>query len=308
VVAGAVLPALATVGWALVEGVRLSALWYAVFGFRGEALRVILEGPLGGILRRALDLTGVVVTSGLMLLLLWFVLSLRRLGRVRPSLTLATLAVLVVDCATLVLGGSYWLPYVFGLVPSAVLALALLTSDVPVTEHRPARSRVVTVSVIAAVVALSLLSTGQWLRDLPPRDYVSNPVLIGRAVAESSQPGDTLTVWGGRADVQLASGLRSPYRHLWNLPALTRDPGSHELAAVLRGPDAPTWFFQWGDLDSWEALTPTVVGPVLDERYVKVATACGGRELYRLIAVPRPAPAVRCADLRAARAALSSSR
>ena len=66
-------------------------------------------------------------TSGLVLLLLWFVLSLRRLGRERPVLTLATLAVLLVDCAALVMGGGRR-PYLFGLVPAAVLSLALLAS------------------------------------------------------------------------------------------------------------------------------------------------------------------------------------
>ena len=71
--------------------------------------------------------------SGLVLLLLWFLLSLRRLGRERPVLTLATLAVLLVDCAALVMGGSYWRPYLFGLVPAAVLALALLASGTPAT-------------------------------------------------------------------------------------------------------------------------------------------------------------------------------
>jgi len=235
--------------------------------------------------------------------LLWFVVSLRRLGRERPVLTLATLAVLLVDCAALAMGGSYWRPYLFGLVPAAVLALALLASGTPATAHRPARSRVVTGVVVAVLVAGSVLSAAQWVRTWPTASRPTTAVLIGRGIAASGQPGDTLTVWGGRADVQLASGMSSPYEHLWSLPARTRDAGSERLAAVLDGPQAPTWFLAWAGLDAWEDGTPATVGPVLRERYVKVATTCGGHVLYRLRDEPRPAPAVSCAAVRAARAA-----
>ena len=288
--AGAAVPVAATVVWALAEGVRLSALWYALFGFRADAFDVIVGGPLGAPLRRAVDIVGVGFTSGLVLLLLWFVLSLRRLGRERPVLTLATLAVLLVDCAALVMGGSYWRPYLFGLVPAAVLSLALLASGTPGTRQRPARSRVVTGIVVAVLVAGCALSGLQWVRTWPTAAQASTSALLGRGIGTAAEPGDTLTVWGGRADVQLASGMDSPYEHLWSLPARTRDPGSQRLAAVLDGPRAPTWFLAWAGLDAWEDDTPATVGPVLRERYVKVGTACGGHVLFRLRESPAPHP------------------
>jgi hypothetical protein len=40
-----------------------------VFGFRADALGVIVSGPVGAPLRRAVDLVGVGVASGLMILL-----------------------------------------------------------------------------------------------------------------------------------------------------------------------------------------------------------------------------------------------
>ena len=40
----------------MAEGVRLSALWYAVVGFRADASDVIREGSLAGPLARAFDL------------------------------------------------------------------------------------------------------------------------------------------------------------------------------------------------------------------------------------------------------------
>ncbi|HEU5242666.1 MAG TPA: hypothetical protein VFU25_11650 [Ornithinibacter sp.] len=301
--AGAAVPVAATVAWALAEGVSLSALWYAVFGFRADAFDVIVSGPVGAPLRRAVDIVGVGIASGLMILLLWFVLSLRRLGRERPVLTLAALAVLVVDCAALVLGGSYWRPYLFGLVPAAVLALALLASGTAATTQRPARSRVVTNAVVVVLVAGWVLSGVQWVRTWPTAGRPSTAVLVGRGIGAAAQPGDTLTVWGGRADVQLASGMASPYEHLWSLPARTRDPRSERLASVLAGPGAPTWFLAWAGLDAWEGDAMDTVGPVVRDRYVKVGTACGGHDLYRLRDEPRPAPAVNCAALRAARSA-----
>lgn len=299
--AGAAVPVAAVVAWALAEGVRLSALWYAVFGFRADAFDVIVSGPVGAPLRRAVDLVAVAFTSGLVILLLWFLLSLRRLGRERPVLTVATLAVLLVDCAALVMGGSYWRPYLFGLVPAAVLSLALLASGSPGGSHRPARSRVVTGVVVAVLVAGAVLSGVQWARTWPTAGRPSTSVLVGQGIGAAARPGDTLTVWGGRADIQLASGLGSPYEHLWSLPARTRDPRSERLAAVLDGPRAPTWFLAWAGLDAWDGHALTTVGPVLRERYVKVATACGGHALYRLRDRPRPAPAVSCAAVRAAR-------
>ena len=300
--AAALLPAAVTVSWALAAGVRLSALWYAVYGFRGDAFAVILGGPVGAPVRRAEHLVVVATTTGLAVLLLWFLLSSLRLFRERPVLTLATLAVLVVDAVSLALGGSYWTPYLFGMVPAAALSLALLTSADPATAPRWERHRVVTGAVVALLVASSVVFGARWVRSWPPTDGPSNRVAVGRAIGAASQPGDTLTIWGGQADVQLASGLSSPYQYLWSLPARTWDPGSTQLASLLAGPQAPTWFLTWVGLDAWRDGTSAALGPVLHERYVTAGRACGGRDLYRLKTAPRPDPAVSCGPVRAARA------
>ncbi len=299
----ALLPAAVTAGWALAAGVHLSALWYAIYGFRSDAFDVILSGPVGAPIRRAEHLVVVATTTGLALLFLWFLLSSRRLSRERPVLTLATIAVMVVDAVSLALGGSYWTPYLFGMVPAAALSLALLTSADPATP-RWGRHRVVTGAVVAVLVASSVVAGARWVRSWPTNGP-SNGVAVGRAIGAASHPGDTLTVWGGQADVQLASALASPYQYLWSLPARTRDPGSTQLAALLAGPQAPTWFLSWAGLDAWRDGTAASVGPVLRERYVRVGQACGGHILYRQKAAPRDAPAVSCAPIRAARSTTS---
>lgn len=300
--AAALVPPLATAAWALAAGVRLSALWYAVYGFRGDAFDVILAGPLGATERRAATLVVVATTTGLALLFLWFLVSSRRLFRERPVLILATGAVLVVDSVSLALGGSYWRPYLFGLVPAATLSLALLTSADPATATRWARPRVVTTALVALLVASSVVSGARWVRSWPQADDPTNGVAIGRAIGATSRSGDTLTIWGGQADVQLASGLASPYQYLWSLPARTRDPGSRQLAGVLAGPQAPTWFLSWVAINAWHDGTAAALDPVLQERYVKTGRACGGHDLYRLKAAPRADPAVGCGPIRAARA------
>lgn len=124
-------------------------------------------------------------------------------------------------------------------------------------------------------------------------------MLLGRSIASASEPGDTLTTVGGKADLQLASGLASPYPYLWSLPARVRDPGSRDLAAVLAGSRAPTWVVVWGGLETRGEDTVASVAPRLRDRYERVGTACGGNPVYRLRGAERPTPALSCSRLRA---------
>ena len=106
--------------------------------------------------------------------------------------------------------------------------------------------------------------------------------------------GDTLTVFGGRADVQLSSGLRSPYRYLWSLPMRTLDPDYADLAALLAGPRAPTWVVERVPFTAWQpesgaSLRTAVTGP-----YVEHGTGCGGAPAWLRRGVERPALAPRC--------------
>jgi hypothetical protein len=312
-VAAALVPAAATVGWAIDAGVRLSALWYAVYGFRGDAFDVILAGPLSAPGRRAAQLLVLAVTTGLAVLFVWFLLSLRRLARTRPTLTVATAAVLLAASVSIALGGSYWRPYLFELIPAAVLALAMLTTAVTPAASRAtttaagARSRIspVTGVVVAVIVTSCVIAGMRWVASWSSLSRPTSGVAIGRAIQAAAHPGDTLTLWGGQADVQLASGLSSPYAYLWSLPARTRDPGSRQLAAVLAGPDAPTWFLAWADLDAWRDGTRAAVDPVLRLRYVKTGKACGGHDLYLLREARRSLPAVSCPALAAWKASPS---
>ncbi len=115
--------------------------------------------------------------------------------------------------------------------------------------------------VVAGLVVGSGLSAVTWVRTWPAAGRPSTPVSWAGASGRLARRRRAHRL-GGRADVQLASGLGSPYEHLWSLPARTRDPRSERLAAVLDGPRAPTWFLAWAGLDAWDG-TATARCPVL---------------------------------------------
>jgi hypothetical protein len=118
--------------------------------------------------------------------------------------------------------------------------------------------------------------------------------VVGSWLRASSQPGDTVVVTFGQANLVRESGLDSPYPYLWSLPVRTLDPDLTELAAVLDGPDRPTFLVDWSRLDHTWGVDPATVHPVLREHYERVARVCG-----RVIWMDRDekrslAPDVRC--------------
>lgn len=276
---GLAVPVGVTVGWAVAAGVRLGTLWYAVYGFRSDAWGVIWSQPAGAPLHRARVLAVIFVLSGLALVYGWFLVQLPRLARARPALATATAGVVALDLAGVVLGGSYWRPYLFGLVPGCVLVLTLLTSETAgglrLRRLAGAAARTVAVLVTSSAVALSGWFVTYARNAEPPTE-----VRTGEAVGGASAPTDTLVVYGGRADLQLSSGLSSPYPHLWSLPARTLDPGARRLARLLDGRRAPTWFVEWVSLDAWDPAVARRIRPILERRYDKHGSACDGRRVY----------------------------
>ena len=284
--AGAAVPVLATVTWALATGVGLGPLWHVTYGFRADAAAVIAASPSDVVSTRALLLLAVFVASGGALVLALVLRHGRQAFRRAPALTVAIGLVLAVDVSGVVVSGSFWRSYLFVPVPGLVLAAALLQS----LGGRPARRvRVATLATAAsAVVSLGvaavLLATGA---------LVPGEARTGEAIARASRPGDTVVVYGGRPSVVLTSGLPSPYQHLWSLPMRTLDPDLGELRALLEGPDAPTWVVLWVGLSSWDGLGEAI-GPVLRERYALHGHGCEDRRVLLLREVRRPQLAPEC--------------
>jgi hypothetical protein len=115
----------------------------------------------------------------------------------------------------------------------------------------------------------------------------------GVALHEVAEPGDTLLVFGGRADLQLESGLASPYPYLWSLPMRALDPDLAKLRALVVGDDPPTWIVEWWPFDTWSAEGKELAREVR-ERYAVHGTGCRGRTVWILKGVDRSAPAPDC--------------
>ena len=279
--AGAALPILALVVWALAVGVHLDALWYAVYGFRGDALKVLLEGTLRGPEKRARILAGVVLGCGMALIVAGYLVHIRSAWRTDKAVTAATLAVLAADGLGLVLGGSYWRPYLFVLVPGTALCAAMLAA-------RPSKRGLAMRSVIAIATVSTAVSLITWTLSNDKGVVTPRWVYTGEAIKAAAQPSDSLVTFGGRADLQFASGLPSPYRHLWSLPMRTLDPGYRSLIALVEGPDAPTWFVEAASFEAWGADGGRALREAVQERYTIHGYGCGGTSVYLLRGVQRP--------------------
>ena len=278
---GAAVPVLATIGWAEAVGVRLDTLWDTVYGFRAAAAGVITDGSAGAPARRAWQLVAIAVGTGMLAVLGVLLVHARRLWRATPPVTAAALAVVVVDIASLVAGGSFWRDYLIPLVPGLALCTALVVGR----EDRAGRAMRV---VVAASAVSACVGMAAWLGWNITGHQEFDEVRTGEAVAAAAESGDTLVVVGGRPDLQRASGLTSPYPYLWSLPMRTRDPGYAELRGLLAGPDAPTWLVEWVAFDAWSDDGVADLRRVVADRYVESGTVCNGQPIYLRRDAERP--------------------
>ena len=279
--AGAAVPVLATVAWALAVGVRLPDLWYTVYGFRSDAAPVLADGTSDRPAERIALLLLIAVGAGVFAIVGGFLVHFRQHWVADRTIAVATGAVLMVELAGLIAGGSYWRDYLFPLVPAIGVCVTLLVAR----GGRPAgRMRVVALLSLGSA-AISLVV---WFVLEIAGVIGYTEVAAGEAIGAVADPGDSLTVFGGRADVQYSSGLPSPYPHLWSLPMRTLDPEYADLVALLHGPRAPTWFVTWIPLTSWDAPGADELRAAIDANYVRHGTGCDDNAVYLLRGVERP--------------------
>ncbi|UUZ57923.1 hypothetical protein [Nocardioides sp. B-3] len=200
---------------------------------------------------------------------------------------------LVVDTAGVFLSGSYWRTYLLVPIAPIVLCTGLLIIDEQLlSRHWRHWVGLTTRALVGFTVLSAVLSVVEWERTIDT--YLPTEYLTGRAIVAVAEPGDTLLVYGGRADVQWASGLPSPYEHLWSLPMRTLDPDLDGLEAVLDSPRAPTRVVQVTRLDEWsEAGTDEIRGELLED-YRLVAIACRSYRVYLHVDIERPQFRIDC--------------
>lgn len=289
-VAGMVTVVAAVVGWSLIAGVRLSTLWYAVVGFRSDATEVLTSQSGAAPRSRSIDLLIAFGTGGMALALLIFVISLPVAWRQQRVLTLAITAAYLVDVFGVVGGGSFWRAYLLNLVPTTALMIAL------VLALDTAPRRVLAAKVVAGFCVVSTLVTSiAWTIGVIDGGGSGAPteVIAGETIRAAAEPGDTLVVYGGRADVQLASGLPSPYEHLWSLPMRTMDTDLLQLRELVAGPDAPTWIVGAVHFDSWDLPGHEELSRDILDRYDDLGWHCG-KHIFVRKDMPRGLPDADC--------------
>lgn len=279
-VAGAAVPVVLMVAWALAAGVRLHTLWYTSVSFRSDANRIIATQSAEGAEGRISYLFYVFVGTGMLLVLVCLLARLRTLLRHDAVIVVAVLAMVGTDLVGVAVSGSYWLPYLFVLVPGLSLALAaLLTHD-----HLRLSRRRVSPAAVAFVVGSCVISllgwTAAWVVGRVPLE-----VRTGEALAAVGRPGDRVLVYGGRADIQWASRADSPYPYLWSLPMRTLDPDLEDLGSVLTGSNPPTWFVEATYINTWSELGTRPIERSLIRKYQFVVTACDRYRIYHLNSV-----------------------
>ncbi|MCW2800183.1 MAG: hypothetical protein JWQ70_1655, partial [Aeromicrobium sp.] len=272
--AGALVMLILVAVWTTLHGTSLSGVFDAMYPFRIKAGHVM---AMGGRQHAAVRLHSLVVaafSTGLALVLL--VVAGHVISKRRPIETAwwALLVMIGFGGVSVFLGGNYWLHYLVELIGPAAIAIGVLAA-----RRAPGARLVVTYAAVAAVLVWGLaLATPQG----------SEGTLVGRAVAASAQPGDTIFAAYGHADVVETSGLASPYPYLWSLPTKTLDPRLTTLDAVLRSPSAPTYFVTWSGVRSW-GLDSAATGELLARDFRPLARVCG-HTIYLHNGVERTAP------------------
>lgn len=282
---GAAVPLMVTLAWIVVTPAELGSAWYQVVGFRADASRVLAASDSRAPVERAHDLVRLFVTSGMVLLLALGAWTSRRWLRGWQPVGLAVVAMTAVDLGGVVAGGSFWPTYLVPLVPDLALLLALAWSAGASTSVR---------AVAALLVLVAAIAQTDFAVSTPSAVHGSENWRAGHAIGEVARPGDDVVSLYGSPGVVLASGLPSPYAHLWSLPMRTMDPDLTRLRDLLGGPDAPAWLVGTLPLNSWHLDEDRSLRTLVALRYQRLPEPCGPTIWVRRDLVFRATPPVEC--------------
>jgi hypothetical protein len=186
-----------------------------------------------------------------------------------PDLRVAAYALLTFEVLVALLGGSYWLHYLMGLVPGAVLfAAAFAQRPAPVTRRI---GGALALAGVSSAVALGWVAAHPI--DRPEEQAISY-------LDDHAHRGDSGVVVLGAANVIRDPGLEAPYPYLWSLPARVRDADLATLVGLLQSDDRPAWVIVASrSVEDWE-LDFSRAQAVLDADYDEVDSA-GKFTIYR---------------------------
>jgi hypothetical protein len=255
----------AVTGWAQQYG-RLAELWYAMYGFRLDAMSVLDSGPLSAPELRLLELAGLGLLGGVVYLAVALLVELRRELRLGDPRVLAVTAGLAVEVVGVALGASYWPHYLIQTIPMIALGCGIAAAR---SDRGAARLR--GLCVLAA--ATTLLATPALA--VYEGVHGNDATRVGQWVGASARGHDSLVVAYSHPNVLQASGLTTPYPYAWSLPIRTLDPHLSRLGRLVSGPRAPTWIVAWDDLSSWELDPADRFATDVAHHYRVVGDICG---------------------------------
>lgn len=261
--------------WSLAHGTSPADVYEATYPFRVKASHAIADNQV--LLDQSSSRLKVIWWSFVascvpVVLALFAVRGVRKTGH--TAFVWGVLALLGWSAFSVLAGGSYWRHYLVESIPPVALAVGLTALSSP----RLTRAAV-------ALVTASAIGIGLGYAFFP----VSTPgTTIGSALNKVKQPGDTVAQFFGDAETVRSSGMQSPYRFLWSLPADTLDPRLEELNGVLAGPDAPTWVVVRDDI-ARNRLAADGAYQIIEQRYRRHGTLCE-RQVWLLDGLERAEP------------------
>ncbi|WP_036506531.1 hypothetical protein [Nocardioides sp. URHA0020] len=252
------------------RGTDPGELWDAVVVFRQQAASVIATSATDTTQQRLLGMLFALLATGAPLLMV--VLARRLPSRATPGvpdLRWPALATLAWELVAVLLGGSYWLHYLMGLVPGLVLLTAAACQRaLPGRRVLGAAYGVMAISTVSALVYVAV----------QPIQRPEHPAVAW--LDQHTRSGDTAVIAFGAPNILQAAGLRSPYPDLWSLPVRVHDPELRQLSVLLASADRPTWVVVAGtSLRSW-GIDASSADRVLAEYYDRATTA-GDWTIYR---------------------------
>lgn len=232
--AGSMLALLAVVASAMLRGSSLGGLWEAMVTFRFHASALIGTDIGDTRAERIRILVAAFVVSGVAASLAITVpMVLGAEARKRPVagiLAVPAVAMATWELAAVMLGGSYWLHYLTGLVPGVVLLVILAGS-------LDRRRLLLTAGVVLGTVA----NAGVWAYRVVDPPQAREDARVAAYLRHHSSPGDSLLVGFGHSNVYVDAEMRGPYPYMWSLPTRVKDPELQLAKRVLSGPNAPHW-------------------------------------------------------------------
>ena len=247
--------------WAAGNG-QLSALWFATYTFRIEAMHVMNAGSLDPQKTRAVELAELAVVSGIGYLAIAAVRASAPAARRLDPFALALLAGLGVEFVGIVLGGNFWSHYLLGLAPMVALGAGAAAVNGRWTR------RLVMLCAATTLIATPVAAVNAHL-------WESSATRVGAWLRVASSPGDSAVVTFSHPNALQESGLTTPYPYAWSLPVRTLDPQLHLLTQTLEGPNAPTWVVEWDNFNAWRLDPQQTFAQVVSDHYRLVATVCG---------------------------------